>query len=125
VSRLLPEYVDGDGFVAACLVEDIEDDRAKIVVRDGQEIAIFKYDKKISAVHNLCKHQNGPLGRGKIVDGCITCPWHGYQYKPGDGCSPPPFTEKLSTYECRVIKGIVYVNPAPLPEGTPVEPAKI
>lgn len=124
VSRLLPEYVADDGFVAACAVEDIEENRAKIVVRDGQEIAIFKYDGNISAVHNLCKHQNGPLGRGEVVDGCITCPWHGYQYKPGDGCSPPPFTEKVATYQCAVRKGIVYVNPVPFPEGTPVKPAK-
>jgi hypothetical protein len=24
----------------------------------------------------------GPLGEGKIIDGCVTCPWHGYQYLP-------------------------------------------
>ena len=29
----------------------------------------------------------GPLGEGKIVDGCITCPWHGFQYRPQDGCT--------------------------------------
>jgi nitrite reductase/ring-hydroxylating ferredoxin subunit len=29
--------------------------------------------------------QNGPLGEGRIVDGCITCPWHGYQYRPDTG----------------------------------------
>ena len=26
------------------------------------------------------------------MDGCITCPWHGYQYLPHNGQSPPPFT---------------------------------
>ena len=48
-------------------------------------------------VSNVCQHQNGPLGEGKIIDGCITCPWHGYQYLPESGASPPPFTEKVPT----------------------------
>mgnify|MGYP003753304843 CR=1 FL=1 len=48
-------------------------------------------------MHNVCKHQMGPLGEGKIIDGCITCPWHGYQYLPANGQSPPPFTEMVKT----------------------------
>ena len=74
---------------------------------------------KIGAVSNLCAHQNGPLGEGRIVDGCITCPWHGYQYRLADGCAPPPFTEKLATYRVRLKRGILEVDPRPLPPGTP------
>ena len=65
-----------------------------IVCLAGERVAIFKYDGKISAVSNVCQHQNGPLGEGKILDGCITCPWHGYQYLPETGASPPPFVRK-------------------------------
>ena len=86
---------------------------------------MFKYAGRVSAVSNVCRHQNGPLGEGKIVDGCITCPWHGYQYLPGNGCAPPPFTEKLPTFRVRVEHGRVLVHPQPLPAGTPVEPARI
>jgi nitrite reductase/ring-hydroxylating ferredoxin subunit/DMSO/TMAO reductase YedYZ heme-binding membrane subunit len=114
-----------DEFQFVCDVSEIENDRAKIVLIDNQEIAIFKYDNSISAVHNLCKHQNGPLGEGKVVDGCITCPWHGYQYQPNDGCSPPPFDEKVATYRVSVEGRKVYVDPNPLAEGTHVEPAMI
>ena len=67
----------------------------------------------------------GPLSEGKIVDGYITCPWHGYQYIPENGQSPPPFTEKLETYETKVLKNKIWINPNPNPEGTHVEPAKI
>ena len=59
------------------------------------------------------------LGEGRIVDGCITCPWHGYQYRLADGCAPPPFTEKLATYRVRLERGILEVDPRPLPPGTP------
>lgn len=113
-------------FVDVCGVDDIASNRAKVVCLKGRErIAVFKYDGKVSAVSNVCEHQGGPLGEGKVVDGCITCPWHGWQYRPGDGQSPPPFKEKIATYQVRVQGRRVLVNPSPLPKGTPVEPAMV
>ncbi|MEM1323052.1 MAG: Rieske 2Fe-2S domain-containing protein [Bacteroidota bacterium] len=114
-----------DGFHKVCAVDEIEENRAKVVLLEGQNIAIFRYENKCSAVHNLCKHQNGPLGEGKIVDGCITCPWHGYQYEPHNGCSPPPFNEKVQTYDVKIVDGQVYVNPSPYAEGSERPPALI
>lgn len=122
---LLLDQINEDGFVSVCLVDDIPEDRAIIATVAQENIAIFKYEGKVSAVSNICRHQNGPLGEGKIVDGCITCPWHGYQYYPGNGQSPPPFTEKLATYDVKIFNQTVFVNPAPHPEGTPRPPALI
>ncbi len=102
---------------------EIPQDRARTLCARGERIAVFRYQGRISAVTNVCAHQGGPLGEGKIIDGCITCPWHGWQYRPQDGCSPPPFTEKITTYQVRIVKGRVEVNPRPLAPGTPVEPA--
>src|SRR5207302_494926 len=112
-----------DEFIDACAVADIPENRARIVCLSGERVAIFKYDGKISAVSNVCQHQNGPLGEGKILDGCITCPWHGYQYLPETGASPPPFVEKVPTFNVRVRNGRVFVNPQPNPAGTRAEPA--
>jgi nitrite reductase/ring-hydroxylating ferredoxin subunit/DMSO/TMAO reductase YedYZ heme-binding membrane subunit len=114
-----------DGFIEACAVDDIPENRAKIVCLSGERVAIFKYDGKISAVSNVCQHQNGPLGEGKIIFGCITCPWHGYQYQPDTGASPPPFVEKVPTFNVRVKDGRVLVHPKPNPPGTKAEPALI
>ena len=113
------------GFIDVCLTSEIPEKCAKTVFLEGENIAIFRYDGKLSAVHNVCKHQMGPLGEGRIVDGCITCPWHGYQYKPEDGQAPSPFTEKLKTYQVMVLGGKVWVNPVPNEEGTFMEPAKL
>jgi sulfoxide reductase heme-binding subunit YedZ len=113
------EYVD------ACAVADIPENRARIVCLSGERVAIFKYAGKISAVSNVCQHQNGPLGEGKILNGCITCPWHGYQYLPDTGASPPPFVEKVPTFNVRVKNGRVLVHPKPNPAGIKVEPALI
>ncbi|MCP5431754.1 MAG: ferric reductase-like transmembrane domain-containing protein [Alphaproteobacteria bacterium] len=114
------------GWLAVGPAADIPEGCAKVVTPpQGEAIAVFRYDGKVSAVSNLCAHQMGPLGEGRIVDGCITCPWHGYQYLPETGASPPPFTERIATYRVRVVDGDVYVDPAPLAPGTRVEPALI
>jgi nitrite reductase/ring-hydroxylating ferredoxin subunit/DMSO/TMAO reductase YedYZ heme-binding membrane subunit len=112
-------------FVDACAVSEIPENRARIICLGGERVAIFKYDGKISALSNVCQHQNGPLGEGKIVEGCVTCPWHGYQYLPDTGASPPPFVETVSTYNVRVQKGRVLIQPQPNPPGTRTEPAPI
>lgn len=117
--------VMADGFVRVCIVTEIPEKRAKVVILGQDRIAIFKYDGLISAMSNVCKHQNGPLGEGKIIDGCVTCPWHGYQYLPHNGSSPPPFKEKVSTYDVKILNNEVWVNPVPYPEGTERPPAVI
>ncbi len=115
-----------DGWINIGPPDKIAENRAKIVRTESDaRIAVFRYDGKISAVSNVCAHQNGPLGEGRIVDGCITCPWHGWQYRPEDGRSPAPFEEKISTYRVQIDGGMVYVHPDPLPPGTPTKPAVI
>ncbi|MBL7744663.1 MAG: ferric reductase-like transmembrane domain-containing protein [Chitinophagaceae bacterium] len=110
--------LEQEGFMYVCPAEEIEDSRAKIFCIDKERIAVYRHENKLYAIHNVCKHQGGPLGEGKILDGCITCPWHGYQYLPHNGQSPPPFKEKVSTYDVKIIDGKVWLNPVPFPEGT-------
>jgi nitrite reductase/ring-hydroxylating ferredoxin subunit/DMSO/TMAO reductase YedYZ heme-binding membrane subunit len=112
-------------FAAACPVESIPENRARIVTLGGERIAVFRYEGKISALSNVCRHQNGPLGEGRIVEGCVTCPWHGYQYLPESGASPPPFPERVSPYRTRIVKGMVCIDPRPCAPGTFVEPSRL
>lgn len=114
-----PRWVD------VCAVSDLEEKRGRIVCAAGERIAVFRYDGLVSAVSNVCQHQNGPLGEGRIVGSCIVCPWHGYEYRPDTGASPPPFTEKVPTFSVAVRDGRVLVDPRPHPPGTAVEPARI
>ena len=112
-----------DGYVDVCAVESIPEKCATVVSVHGERVAVFKYDGKVSALSNVCRHQNGPLGEGRIIDGCITCPWHGYQYLPETGASPPPFTEKVSTFQTKIVDGRVWVDPKPHPPGTSLKPS--
>lgn len=126
--RALDEPADAtssaDGFVDVCDVEEIKLNCAKVVTLGGERVAVFKYDGRVSAISNVCQHQNGPLGEGRIIDGCVTCPWHGYQYLPDSGASPPPFAEKVPTFNVKIVNGRVLVDPKPNAPGTRVEPAK-
>lgn len=114
-------------WVPVCAAIDIENNRARgFMLNSGDKIAVFRYDTNcIVAVANACAHQNGPLCEGRIINGRIVCPWHGYEYLPVSGESPPPFTEKIPTYNVRISKGMVYVHQQPNPAGTPTKAAKI
>jgi len=105
-------------------VDDIAEGRARIVVAGGERVAIARWDGNIAALSNVCQHQNGPLGEGRVIDGCLTCPWHGYQYRPQDGASPPPFTERVPTFRVEVREGRVLLDPRPCAPGTEQQPAR-
>jgi nitrite reductase/ring-hydroxylating ferredoxin subunit/DMSO/TMAO reductase YedYZ heme-binding membrane subunit len=108
-----------DGWLMVGPPQSIPDKGARIVAAPGGErIAVFRDGKTVGALTNLCAHQNGPLGEGRIIDGLVTCPWHGYQYQLKNGCAPPPFTEKLATYPVRLRNGMIEVNPCQLAAGT-------
>ena len=110
-------------WVAVCRPEEIEEGRARVVrLAGGERAAVFRHEGRFSAISNACAHQNGPLGEGRIVEGCVTCPWHGFQYRVDDGCSPAPFTEKVPTYRLRLSAGLIEIDVRANPPGTPVAP---
>ncbi|MEM1416254.1 MAG: Rieske 2Fe-2S domain-containing protein [Myxococcota bacterium] len=118
--------LEGQRWVDAGRPEDIPDGAARPLCVPGMErIALVRWDGKVSALHGHCAHQRGPLYEGRVIDGALTCPWHGWQYRPGDGQSPPPFTETIPTYRVRLHEGRVLVLPKPLPPGTATEPALV
>lgn len=78
--------------------------------RGRAPVAMYRHEGGVSAIHGVCAHQGGPLAEGRVVGGCVTCPWHGYQYKPEDGCAPAPYDDKLATHEVKVVDGRVMVR---------------
>lgn len=107
-------------WVDVCDWNEIENNKGVTVdIGNDERIAVFRYDEdKVCAVGNACQHQNGPLGEGCVIGGNIVCPWHGYEYRPDDGRSPPPFTEKIPTYHIQLVGNKIQVNPKALPAGT-------
>jgi nitrite reductase/ring-hydroxylating ferredoxin subunit/DMSO/TMAO reductase YedYZ heme-binding membrane subunit len=115
-----------EDWIEVCAVDDITEGHGKTVrLPTGERAAVFRNGNEISAISNVCAHQGGPLGEGRIIGGCVTCPWHGYQYRANDGCAPPPFTEKLPTYLLRIRAGRIEIRTSAEPAGTAIEPARL
>lgn len=123
--RALDELAPPGDWADICAVEDIPPDRARIGMAGGERVAVFRHADGLNCVSNVCKHQNGPLGEGRIIDGCITCPWHGYQFRPDTGASPPPFDDSVPTFNLRIEGGRVLVHQRPNPPGTRVAPVPV
>lgn len=48
-------------------------------------VAVFRHGGNWFAMDGMCSHQGGPLAEGTVKDGCVTCPWHGWQYDLATG----------------------------------------
>jgi nitrite reductase/ring-hydroxylating ferredoxin subunit len=71
--------------------------------RAGQQsILLVRQGTTIHALHDLCAHAGGPLSGGRIVDGCIECPWHQSRYELTTGRRKAgPTTFDQPRYEIR------------------------
>ena len=117
---------DQSRWVPVCDVNDMQDGFAKIkLLADGNRVAVYLTQGKLSAISNACAHQNGPLGEGRVINCLVTCPWHGFQYDVTSGRSPAPFTEKVPTYNLKLDGSQVFVDPNANPPGTYVEPVSV
>ncbi|AEI95545.1 Rieske 2Fe-2S domain-containing protein [Roseobacter litoralis] len=113
-------------WVDVCTTSEMTDGFAKIkLLANGERVAVYLTDGKLSAISNACAHQNGPLGEGRVIDCLVTCPWHGFQYDVTSGRSPAPFTETVPTYNLRLDGARVLVDPKANPPGTYVEPIAV
>ncbi len=107
-------------------VADVPEGGAVIVRPPGSEaIAVFNDGGLLSAVSHVCAHQNGPIGEGRVVDGCVVCPWHGHQFRLTDGCAPPPYTDRIEVYRLERDGETLLLDQRPLPQGTVATPLQV
>lgn len=66
--------------VRVCSVDDLADGEATVTDVGGVTVAVVRFDGEVYALENVCPHQGGPVGEGKVEEGCIHCPWHGWQF---------------------------------------------
>ncbi len=56
-------------------------------------------DGEYAAILDRCNHRNAPLSKGKIIDKCIVCPYHGWVYNEEGQCtsipSEGPYVERI------------------------------
>ncbi len=72
----------------------------------AQNLLLLREGDTIHALHDACAHAGGPLSEGRIVDGCIECPWHFSRYRLSDGRRVQgPTTFDQPRYEVRPAGG--------------------
>lgn len=83
------QLADHAAWEKVCDLAHMREGFARIIrLTTGDRVAVFLNEGALSAISYHCAHQNGPLGEGKIIDGCVTCPRHGFQYRVHPRHSP-------------------------------------
>lgn len=72
-------------WIAVAPSGDLDEGCAIEVVVAGQVVAIFRSEAGLFALDGMCAHQGGPIAEGIVEHGCVTCPWHGWQYELATG----------------------------------------
>lgn len=100
-------------FVTVAALTDVPPGTTKTVDVQGIWIALSNVDGTLFAVDNTCPHAGGPLGEGKLKEGIIECPWHGWKFdlKTGQRVNNPNFA--VVCCDVRVVDGQVQIK---LPE---------
>lgn len=91
-------------------VADVPAGTGREFVVAGRIIALFNDAGEFYAIDGLCAHQGGPLAKGMLENGVVTCPWHGWQYRVRDGqhCLNPRLCQ--TTFDVKVENGTVFVR---------------
>lgn len=88
----------------ASLSELPERGQVKELFCGGRAVCVVNLDGQIYAMDNICPHWGGPLGRGRIVNCLLRCPWHGWEFDPRDGTTPRKADVIVPTYKV-IIEG--------------------
>jgi nitrite reductase/ring-hydroxylating ferredoxin subunit/uncharacterized membrane protein len=81
---------------------DLADGAPAKAMFGAETLLLVKEGEVIHALHDTCAHAGAPLHEGRIVDGCIECPWHQSRYRLRDGRHVQgPTTFDQPVYEVR------------------------
>ena len=104
----------------------------------GKNVVAWSDDGgSVCVAESVCPHMGSALGPtvgGRVRDGCLVCPFHGFTYDIAGNCvatpyAPPPRSVALKVYHVRMIQDLVMAwwSPAgrppqwPLPEAPPAD----
>jgi nitrite reductase/ring-hydroxylating ferredoxin subunit/uncharacterized membrane protein len=99
-TKWLPLEVEGTaGDVDLAMLPEGEPVKAKVGINP---LVLVRVAGVVHALHETCAHAGGPLAKGRVVDGCIECPWHGSRFRLRDGtvCQGPAVYDQ-PRYEVR------------------------
>jgi len=66
------------------------------IKRMGEKLVLWRDGDTIKCLVDKCAHRGAALSLGKIVEGCIQCPFHGFEYNEKGDCVKIPAKGKKS-----------------------------
>lgn len=66
------------------------------------DLALFLIDGRLIATAGKCPHAGGPLHKGRVCAGKLSCPWHGWTYDLASGECEESDDVSLARYDVSV-----------------------
>jgi len=99
-----------DGFERVARVDEIPVGKSLIVQVSGKPIAVFNVEGQFFAIYNICPHEGGPLGEGRLKGCVVSCPWHDLAFDVRNGAATDGGGYCVGSYEVRVEGTEVFVG---------------
>lgn len=77
----------------------------------GLKLAVFWNDGQVVVTNDKCLHAAGPLHKGEVKGGSVTCPWHGWSYDLKTGVCEEDPERILEFYEVSIVGDDILVKP--------------
>lgn len=68
-----------------CAAAEIPEGEVRVVQCGDRSLAVSHVDGAYYAIDNVCTHDNGPLGEGRLQRGRVICPRHGAAFDAKTG----------------------------------------
>lgn len=99
-----------DGWQFALKLGELHDGETTSRELDGQSVLLSRFGDQVTCFANHCAHMGMALDGGEIIDGVITCPYHGFRYALDSGeCLTAPEVQ-LQPHAVRVVGDRVEVR---------------
>ena len=90
------------------------------VVLEGRPVAVFNIAGTLRAIDASCTHVGGPLDKGDVRDGTVSCPWHGSVFDLSTGAvQRGPAIKPVRAYRVTVEAGGLQLEPIATSGGPP------
>lgn len=60
------------------------------VLAEGRALVLFRAEGRLHCLADVCPHRSAPLSGGRVVNGTIECPYHGWQFDGTGLCKAMP-----------------------------------
>jgi nitrite reductase (NADH) small subunit len=113
-------------WLAVAQLSELARRKKKQVDVNGVPVALFLVGSDVYALADTCIHKQRSLSKGALLNGCIVCPGHQWEFEPATGYVRAEDRYQPS-YDVRVEDGEVYVatQPRPVPEPPAREAAAV